>query len=200
MSYANTGMRYPVWAPLNSHTDGSEPVYGTGRVIQEAIEATLTFNADSSNGLYADDRMVDMDDGITGYTISFNPSGIKDDDRAALLGEDAPATEGGYYEITDAGAPWGGFGFFRVMRDENKNRYYEVYWCRKVKFREPSQQTRTREGNVQWRTPTLEGVGAGLYVDAGDKVKYIKHKTCATAADAKAALNALANIGQAAGG
>ena len=192
MSYPNTGMRHPVWAPLQSHTDGSEPTYGAGRVIQEAIEATITYNADTTNGLYGDDVLVDMDDGITGYTVSFNPTGLKDADRAAILGEEV--TTGSVYEITDAGSPWGGFGYFRVMRDENRTRYYEAWWCRKIKFREPSQTTRTKEGSVQWRTPTLEGTGAGLIVDGGEKIKYIKHKTFETAAAAKAWLDGLANV------
>ena len=192
MSYANVGMRHPVWAPLQSHTEGSEPTYGAGRVIQEAIEATITFNADTTTGLYGDDVMVDMDDGITGYTVSFNPTGLKDADRAAILGEEV--TTGSVYEITDAGSPWGGFGYFRVMRDDNRTRYYEAYWCRKIKFREPSQTTRTKEGSVQWRTPTLEGTGAGLIVDGGEKIKYIKHKTFETAAAAKAWLDGLANV------
>ena len=192
MSYPNTGMRHPVWAPLQSHTDGSEPTYGAGLVIQEAIEATITFNADTTNGLYGDDVLVDMDDGITGYTVSFNPTGLKDADRAAILGEEV--TTGSVYEITDAGSPWGGFGYFRVMRDENRTRYYEAWWCRKIKFREPSQTTRTKEGSVQWRTPTLEGTGAGLIVDGGEKIKYIKHKTFETAAAAKSWLDGLANV------
>ena len=192
MSYANVGMRHPVWAPLQSHTEGSEPTYGAGRVIQEAIEATITFNADTTTGLYGDDVMVDMDDGITGYTVNFNPTGLKDTDRQAILGEEV--TTGSVYEITDAGSPWGGFGYFRVMRDDNRTRYYEAYWCRKIKFREPSQTTRTKEGSVQWRTPTLEGTGAGLIVDGGEKIKYIKHKTFETAAAAKAWLDGLANV------
>ena len=192
MSYANVGMRHPVWAPLQSHTEGSEPTYGAGRVIQEAIEATINFNADTTTGLYGDDVMVDMDDGITGYTVNFNPTGLKDADRQAILGEEV--TTGSVYEITDAGSPWGGFGYFRVMRDDNRTRYYEAYWCRKIKFREPSQTTRTKEGSVQWRTPTLEGTGAGLIVDGGEKTKYIKHKTFETAAAAKSWLDGLANV------
>ena len=192
MSYANTGMRYPVWAKLNSHTDGSEPTYGTGRVLQEAIEATITFNADTNNVLCGDDLVLDVDDGINGYNVTFNPTGLKDADRQDMLGEEV--TTGSVYEITDAGSPWGGFGYFRVMRDDNRTRYYEAYWCRKIKFREPSQTTRTKEGSIQWRTPTLEGVGVGLIVDGSDNVKYIKHKTFDSASAAKTWLNTQANI------
>ena len=36
MARPNVGMMYPVFAPLESHTDGSMPVYGNGVVIQEA--------------------------------------------------------------------------------------------------------------------------------------------------------------------
>lgn len=193
MSYANVGMRHPVWAPLTGHTDGSEPVYGTGRVVQESISAVLTYNSDPNAVLYGDDRIVDMDDGITGYTVSFNPTGLKDADRAAILGEEANTDDS--YEITDAAHPWGGFGFFRVMRDgDDSVRYYEALWCRKIKFRLPSEEARTKEGTIQWRTPTMEGTGAGLYVDSGDKLKYIRRKTFTTAAAAKAWLDELAHV------
>lgn len=193
MSYANTGMRHPVWAPIVSETDGSEPTYGSGRVVQEAIDSVITFNTDSGAVLYADDVVVDMDDGITGYTVSFNPSGIRDGDRAAMLGEEA--VTGGVYEITDAPKPWGGFGFFRVMRDgETQAKFYEAWWCRKIKFRETTMQSHTKEGTIQWRTPTLDGTGAGLFVDSSGAVKYIKHKTFETAGAAKAWLDGLANI------
>lgn len=192
MSYANTGMRHPVWAPITAESDGSEATYGTGRVVQEAISATLTFNSDANAILYGDDVIVDMDDGITGYTLTFNPTGLKDADRAAILGEEA--ISGGYYDITDAAHPWGGFGFFRVMRDNDKNKYFEALWCRKIKFREPSQESRTKEGTIAWRTPTLEGTGAGLVVDDSGNVKFIRRKTFESASAAKSWLDEMANI------
>ena len=33
MANPNVGMMFPVWAPLVSHTDGSMPSYGMGRVL-----------------------------------------------------------------------------------------------------------------------------------------------------------------------
>ena len=193
MSYANVGMRHPVWAPLNSHTDGAEPTYGTGRVVQEAISATLTYNSDPNAVLYGDDQIVDLDDGLTGYTLSFNPTGLRDGDRVAILGEEITATT--EYEITDAPHPWGGFGFFRVMRDGGTGtKYYEAYWCRKIKFRRPSEESRTKEGQIAWRTPVIEGTGSGLEVDSSGALKFIKHKTFDTAAAAKTWLDNLANI------
>ena len=40
----------------------------------------------------------------------------------------------------------------------------------------------------------MEGTGAGLIVDGGDRTKYIKHKTFETAAAAKSWLDDLAHI------
>ena len=37
------GMMYPIWAPLQSHTEGSMPTYGTGIRLMEARTATVTF-------------------------------------------------------------------------------------------------------------------------------------------------------------
>ena len=195
MSYANTGMRYPVWAPFVSHTEGSEPTYGTGMVVEEAIDATITYTSDSGAILCGDDIAVDVDDGITGYTVSFNPTGLKDAHRAAILGEEHNTTSD-EYEITDAAHPWGGFGFFRVMRDNDNGgtKYFEALWCRKIKFRLPSEEARTKEGAIAWRTPVMEGTGTGLQVDDGPNLKYIRRKTFTTASAAKAWLIARANI------
>ena len=192
MSYANVGMRHPVWAPITAMTDGAECTYGTGRVIQEAIEATLSYTSPSGDGLYGDDRLVDMDTGITGYNVSFNPTGIKGADRVAMLGE--VAVTDGEYDITDSEPPWGGFGFFRVMRDEDGKKYYEALWCRKLKFRMPSETARTKEGTIQWRTPQLEGTGAGVYTDSSDVIRYIRVKEFETASAAKTWLDGKANV------
>ena len=42
MANPNVGMMYPVFAPIASHTDGSMPTYGTGVVIQEARNCTIS--------------------------------------------------------------------------------------------------------------------------------------------------------------
>jgi hypothetical protein len=95
--------------------------------------------------------------------------------------------------VSDNETPWGGFGFIRKMRD-NGTKKFEAWWTLKIKFQEESQTTATKEGAIQWNTPTLNGRGAGLYVDSTDKQRYQLHKTFSTATDAKAWLNGLANI------
>ena len=193
MANPNIGMMYPVWAPLNSHTDGSMPTYGTGRVIQEARNATVT-KTYNNNPLCGDDRIVDDDNGLTDLTISFEPTGLNDEDRKVLFAEDDYGTSGASGQwVSDNETPWGGFGYIRRMRD-NGTRKWEAWFTLKIKFQEESQATSTKEGSINWNTPTLNGRAAGLYVDSSDKLRYQLHDTFETAAAAKTWLNALANI------
>jgi phi13 family phage major tail protein len=184
---------YPVWAPLATHTDGSMPTYSAGTVIQEARNATVNREY-ANNPLYGDDRIVDDDNGMTGLTISFESTGLSDADRKILLGEEDYGTSGvsGQW-VSDNETPWGGFGYIRKMRD-NGVKKFEAWWTLKIKFQEESMATTTKEGSIQWNTPTLNGRGAGLYVDSSDKLRYQLHKTFDTIASAKAWLNGLAGI------
>ena len=193
MANPNVGMMYPVWATIASHTDGAMPTYNAGTVIQEARNATVTREY-ANNPLYGDDRIVDDDNGLTGLTMSFESTGLSDTDRVKLLGEEANSdtTTGGQW-VSDNETPWGGFGYIRKMR-LNGTRQFEAWWTLKIKFQEESQATQTREGQITWGTPTLNGRAAGLIVDSTDTERYQLHKTFASISDAKAWLNAFAGI------
>ena len=193
MARPNVGMMYPVWAPLTTHTDGSMPTYGIGAVIQEAISATVTREY-ANNPLYGDDKIVDDDNGMTGMTISFESTGLTDAERKMLFGEEDYGTSGvsGQW-VSDNETPWGGFGYIRKMRD-NGTKKFEAWWTLKIKFQEETQATNTKQGAIQWNTPTLNGRAAGLDVDGTDKQRFQLHKTFAAISDAKAWLNALAGI------
>lgn len=193
MANPNVGMMYPVWAPLTAHTDGSMPTYGTGKVIQEARNATVNREY-ANNPLYGDDHIVDDDNGLTGLTMSFESTGLTDEDRVAMLGEEANAntTTGGQW-VSDNETPWGGYGYIRKMR-LNGVRSFEAWWTLKIKFQEESMATQTREGQITWGTPTMNGRADGLIIDNSDKLRYQLHKTFETIAAAKAWLNGLANI------
>ena len=193
MARPNVGMMYPVWSPLTTHTDGSMPTYGTGAVIQEAISATVNREY-ANNPLYGDDKIVDDDNGMTGLTISFESTGLSDAERKMLFGEEDYGTSGvsGQW-VSDNETPWGGFGYIRKMRD-NGTKKFEAWWTLKIKFQEETQATNTKQGAIQWNTPTLNGRAAGLDVDGTDKQRFQLHKSFNAIADAKAWLNALAGI------
>ena len=190
MPNPNVGMMYPVWAPLNTETEGSLPTYGTGRVVQEARSANVTKEI-NNNPLYGDDRVVDDDNGMTGLTVNFESTGLSMDDRVAILAETLDSTDGQWED--DSATPYGGFGYIRVMRDSGV-RKFEAYWILKIKFQEESQETATKEGQIQWRTPTLVGRAAGLDIDGSGKLRFRKHKTFDSASAAKAWLQAKLNV------
>ena len=196
MSNPNVGMMYPVFAPLASHTDGSLPTYGSGVVIHEARNCTIT-KTYNDNPLYGDDRIVDDDNGLQALTASFEPTGLSDSDRVLLFGEDEVSVGGLTCQAeSDNETPYGGFGYIRKMRD-NATKKFEAWIILKIKFREENQTTSTKEGSIQWNTPTLNGRAAGLYIDSSDKLRFRIHETFDTASAAKAWINTVLNVSSA---
>lgn len=196
MSNPNVGMMYPVFAPLASHTDGSLPTYGSGVVIHEARNCTIT-KTYNDNPLYGDDRIVDDDNGLQALTASFEPTGLSDSDRVLLFGEDEVSVGGLTCQAeSDNETPYGGFGYIRRMRD-NGSRKWEAWIILKIKFREENQTTSTKEGSIQWNTPTLNGRATGLYIDSTDRLRFRIHETFDTIAAAKSWINTVLNVSSA---
>jgi len=190
---ANVGMVYPVASAVSAYTPGTSISYGTGFVVAEAVSASLSWNR-ADGHFYGDDVELDSDNGVLGYTISFEPSGLTDSIRNKLLGELVATNE---YTITDAAAPDVGFGYIRVMRLKGTSTVttsYEGWWFYKVKFGVSSEETRTKEQSIEWRVPTLEGVGAGVSLDSTGALCFAQHKTFTSLADAKSWLNGKASI------
>ena len=190
----NVGMVYPVYSPVATYTPGTSITYGTGAVVSEARGATL--NWDRADGeFYGDDALLDSDNGVLGYTIDFEPAGLSDAIRNGLLGETVASSE---YTVTDAAAPNVGFGYVRVMREENSSGVvittYEAWWFYKLKFSVTSEETRTKERNIEWRVPTLSGKGAGVQLSYGATLSFAVHKSFAALTDAKSFLNTKAGI------
>lgn len=190
---ANVGMVCPVAATISSYTPGSAPTYGTGKVLDEARAAALAWQREDGH-FYGDDVELDSDNGIIGYTLDFESTGLKDDVRAYVLGE---TVQTGEYTISEEAAPDVGFGYVRVMRTDGTSGpkdSYEGWWFYKLKFGLNNEESRTKEKNREWRTPTLNGVGAGVQLEAGGKLKFAAHKTFATKADAISYVKSKAGI------
>ena len=188
---ANVGMVYPVAATVQTYTPGSSISYksGSGSNFAEAVSASLSWNR-ADGHFYGDDVELDSDNGVLGYTIDFEPTGLSDSARALLLGE---TVNTGEYSITNAASPDVGFGYVRVMRDKGVTSY-ESWWFYKIKFGVNSEETRTKEQNIEWRTPTLSGMGTGVQLDASGKLTYAVHESFETLSAAKAWLKTKAGI------
>jgi len=192
---ANVGMLNPVAATVGTYTPGTSIAYATGRKIAEAIGATINWNR-ADGHFYGDDTELDSENGVLGYTIDFNPTGLTDVERSYILGE---TVQTGEYSITDQSSPDVGFGYVRVMRAKNVSTgevetKYEGWWYYKLKFALNSEEARTKEGNIEWRTPTLSGTGAGVLLDSSGVKHFAIHETFDTKAAAVAYVNGKAGI------
>ena len=189
----NVGMVYPVCAPVATYTPGTSITYSTGSVVSEARAASVSW--DRSDGeFYGDDILLDSDNGVTGYTIDFEPAGLSDAIRKTLLGESQSSSE---FSITSDAAPFVGFGYIRVMRDNASGSVvtnYEGWWFYRVQFSVQSEETRTKERAIEWRAPTLSGRGCGVQLTAGTTLSFAVHETFPTLAAAKTWLKAKASI------
>ena len=188
---ANVGMVYPVAATVQTYTPGSSISYksGSGSNFAEAVSASLSWER-ADGHFYGDDVELDSDNGVLGYTIDFEPSGLSDSARSLLLGETVSTGE---YTVTDKASPDVGFGYVRVMRNKGTVTY-EAWWFYKLKFGVSSEETRTKERSVEWRVPTLQGVGAGVSLDATGELSFCQHKSFNDLASAKSYLNGKAGI------
>lgn len=190
---ANVGMQYPVYAPVSTYTPGTSITYGTGAVIAEAVSASVSWER-SDGRFYGDDVQLDSDNGVLGYSIDFEPSGLSDTVRAALLGETLATSE---YTINSASAPDIGFGYIRVMRSNTGGTVaysYEGWWYYKLKFAISSEETRTKERSIEWRTPTLSGAGDGVALDSSGKLAFAVHRTFTSFSAAQTWLKSKAGI------
>ncbi len=194
---ANVGMQYPVAALITAYTPGTTPTYGTGFKVSEARGANISWDRGGGE-FYGDDVLLDTDDGVRSGSIEFETAGIRDAIRADMLGETVASTD--EYTLTDAEAPFVGFGFIRVMRDNattdgSVEERYEAWWLWRVKFSLESEETRTKEGGgIEWRVPTLNGRITGVKQTAEATLDFKTHKTFTSFSAAKSWLDAKANI------
>ena len=193
---ANVGMRYAVASVISAYTPYSAITYGNGFVVSEARGANVTWDTDEGE-FRGDDVVLDSSKRILGYSVEFETAGLKDGVRGTLLGETKDSNDA--YHITGAEAPDVGFGYVKQMREDdnsgNVDTTWEVFWYYKLKFGQPTEDARTAEQNREWRVPTINGAGAGVFQSAGaEEPEYAEHKTFDTLAAAKAYLNGKANI------
>lgn len=184
----NVGMKYPVAGLVDTYTPGSGITYEEPFVVSQARGATLTWET-SDGEFYGDDVLLDSDVGIVGYTLDFESAGLKSDVRATMLGETVLENDGGY-RIKGNNAPDLGFGYVKVMKEEDEETgavttTFEGWFFYKMKFRINTEEARTKERNIEWRVPTMNGRGAGVYIDDGDEPTFVDHQDFESLSEAK---------------
>lgn len=183
------GLRYPIWSPYVSGPAAGVITYGTAVTSDHAIEANVSWSRNENN-LYGDDTIVEYDNSIMGGEITFVYDHLAPALRASMLGE-VEIGSTGVYEISDAVAPHGGFGYIKTMRN-NGVTTYDAYWYHDVQFSVGDDSAKTRGENIEWQTPTVTGKINGVDMAGDGVIKYRYFKPGLTLAAAKSYLDSLA--------
>ena len=182
------GLRYPIWSPYVSGPAAGVITYGTAVTSDHAIEANVSWSRNENN-LYGDDVIVEYDNSIMGGEITFVYDHLAPALRASMLGEVQIGTTG-VYEISDAVAPHGGFGYIKTMRNGGTTTY-DAYWYHDVQFVLDGESAKTRGENIEWQTPTITGKIYGVDEDGSGAFKFRTVKSHTTEALAKTYLDGL---------
>ena len=190
---AFVGLLYAVAAPIQTEADGQAITYGKGQVIGGMMTAEISYTR-NSNPLYADDRVMEEDNSITGGTIKMGVDDVNDDARVMMLGDvkEGDAGEEVYHE-TGESAPYVGTGYIRVRRKDNKTNYI-AYWVHKAIFGIGTESAKTKGQNIEWQTPTLEGSIMGVKNNAALQTRCRERRTFTKESEARAWLNKKAGI------
>ena len=190
---AFVGLLYAVAAPIQTEADGQAITYGKGQVIGGMMTAEISYTR-NSNPLYADDRVMEEDNSITGGTIKMGVDDVNDDARVMMLGDvkEGDAGEEAYHE-TGESAPYVGTGYIRVRRKDNKTNYI-AYWVHKAIFGIGTESAKTKGQNIEWQTPTLEGSIMGVKNNAALQTRFRERRTFTKESEARTWLNKKAGI------
>lgn len=173
----NVGMSYAYAALVNTYTAGTGITYQTPFKVSESRGAVVNWEG-ADGEFYGDDVLLDSDVGIVAYTIDFETAGLKSDARAKILGETVLANSAGY-RVTGKGSPDVGFAYIKTMREDVEGVVtyrYEAWFYYKMKFQLNSEEARTKERVIEWRVPTLNGKGAGIFLDSSDEPTFADHQ------------------------
>lgn len=192
---AAVGMKYLVFAPITTETAQSALVYGTGALAEHAISGEITYNYDEQS-LYGDDKLAEYYKGLNGYDIEIGMTELADS-LVTKLGIERITTAGSpevtTYHLVPDNMTSVGVGFMQTLII-NGTRSYVGYWFHKVQFSINSESAQTKGESVEWQTPTLNGKGWGVELDAVNGVQYRERQVFTTEAAALAWLKAKAGL------
>lgn len=191
-----TGLAHSCYAPLSSHTDGSFPTYGTGKMLDYDVAADLSYNTRDAY-FSASNAVKETDKGTTSESITFEVGDILLADRVGIFGDikdTGTSSDPDEYRSVDEPGPYIGFGYMvNGVRDGTP--YYEAYWFYKVQFAKSELNAKTKDrDSIEWGTTKMTGEAMGLRVATDMKVSFHAYAQFASEAAAVAWLKDKANI------
>lgn len=181
---ARIGLTNLWYSHLTEGTDGT-PTYDGAKQLGKAVSCNVEITNNSAT-LYADDALAESDTSFASGTITL---GVADDDEvifADILGHSI-TTEGIVTKASTDVAPYVGVG--RVITKMVNGVYkYKAEFLYKCKFSEPSNDENTKGENIEFATPSVEGIISTL---ADENGTWGKAQTFTTKSDALTWLQSL---------
>lgn len=161
---AGIGLRYPYYA-IYSYNEVSKTVtYHDGGLLGGAVEFSASIETPTDNNLWADDTIKESDHSFNSGTISITTDDLLPEPSAAILGLKAnEITIGSSSEkvkefVFDDSmeTPYLGFGVVIPKKKDGINCFRAIVFP-KIMFNIPEDAASTRNGDIEWQTPAIEG-------------------------------------------
>lgn len=123
--------------------------YDTPRKIAHAITANITPNSEQVT-LYGDDMAVESDEALADIDVEIGVTDLSAADYAYLLGGKVDS-QGGVTDTVNNVSPYVALGFEVTMSGGGKR----MYWYYKGKFQIPTSEHTTKQGSIEYQTPTV---------------------------------------------
>ena len=196
---AKIGVLRPKYAKITAEAENAAITYGTAKALGHAMSIGVAYSKNDAP-LYGDGTIVENDSSVTGAEVTAGVDDIAEADQVDLLGTEKTGETGSEeYEITDASAPYVGFGYVEVRKKDNAISYIGR-WFHKVMFSQPDESLTTKGEKLEWQTPTIKGKAMGVYIDTTGILRFRKSRSFTTLAAANAWVDAFGRTAAPTGG
>ena len=190
---AYTGMRHPVFAPVESYTPGQAIIYGQGVVLGKAIDATITPELTNAE-LFADDGLAESDNSMIGATIAMTVDDLMHEAGVVALGmKQRKVNDKTVYSITSKASPYGGVGWMEEKVHEGVYGYI-VKFAHRVQLGRSAISSATKGRQLTYQTVPLTGRVLAAEIDESREKYWIDEIPVATEAEGIALLDQMANV------
>ena len=190
---AYTGMRHPVFAPVESYTPGQAIIYGQGVVLGKAIDATITPELTNAE-LFADDGLAESDNSMIGATIAMTVDDLMHETGVVALGmKQRKVGDKTVYSITSKASPYGCVGWMEEKVHEGAYSYI-VKFAHRVQLGRSAISSATKGRQLTYQTVPLTGRVLAAELDESREKYWIDEIPVATEAEGIALLDQMANV------
>lgn len=190
---AYTGMRHPVFAPVESYTPGQSIIYGQGVVLGKAIDATITFETANAT-LEADNETAESDNSIIGASITMTVDDMMHETGVVALGlKKRTVKDKTAYSIISKATPYGCVAWLEERVNEGV--YSNVIkLAHRVQLGRSAMNSATKGRQLTYQTVPLSGRVLAAELDESREKYWIDEIPVETEAEGLALLDELANV------